>query len=225
MMQYNLTKKQFNHLKGNFDLIPLIRAIKTDQDPIAIFEKISDKNSVLLHSPFIGKNSRYSIIATNPSSFFYLKNRVIRLNGEKIKGDPFIILQKLANGRKIKPANIPFNGGLIGFFSYDMSHYIEKFRKTAIDDLKLPDSCFGLYHNFIVHDNHKKTIKIVSVGDDYSNCINSINAMESRLNRKTKETNNKNRIKNKRIKISSNFTKDGYFKAIKKVKDYIFSGD
>jgi para-aminobenzoate synthetase component 1 len=61
-------------------------------------------------------------------------------------GNPFDTMGKLLEIYKLDhcPAPVPFLGGAVGYFSYDLCHFIERLPSTAIDDLNLPESYFAI---------------------------------------------------------------------------------
>ncbi len=182
-------------------------------DPLSIYKKISGENSVLLHSSRNNKKERYSIIAFGPFLVFESKGNMIKINNEIKFGNPFDELQKLLERYKTKKSkNTVLDGLVIGYFGYGAVRFIEKLSKRAKDDLKLPDMRFGFYKNYLVFDHLTK--RIILVGN------------EKKINSRIKGIQDRKAMKNdKSKKPQSNFTKQEYINAVKKVQEYVKAGD
>jgi len=60
--------------------------------------------------------------------------------------DPFALLQQvLYSCDDTSSAGLPFCGGALGYFSYDLARRIEKLPERAIDDQHLPEMAIGVY--------------------------------------------------------------------------------
>jgi para-aminobenzoate synthetase component 1 len=62
------------------------------------------------------------------------------------------------------PAPVPFLGGAVGYFSYDLCHFIERLPSTAIDDLNLPESYFAIYDTVVAFDHLEGRAYLVATG-------------------------------------------------------------
>jgi para-aminobenzoate synthetase component 1 len=73
-----------------------------------------------------------------------------------VQQEPFSFLQKWLD--QLSPINSkpPFNGGLIGYFSYDLGRHLERMPNHAIADIDLPDLYVGLYLQAVIIDHHTK---------------------------------------------------------------------
>ncbi|TCI01833.1 aminodeoxychorismate synthase component I [Corallincola luteus] len=61
---------------------------------------------------------------------------------------------------ELPSCELPFCGGWLGYFSYDLGRYIEKLPNTAIDDISLPDLALGLYDKGLIR--HKQSGKVTA---------------------------------------------------------------
>ncbi len=57
-----------------------------------------------------------------------------------------------------------FQGGLAGYFAYDINHYIEKIPYAALDDMNFPDLAIGFYDTVISFDHTEQKSWIISTG-------------------------------------------------------------
>jgi para-aminobenzoate synthetase component 1 len=81
-------------------------------------------------------------------------------------GNPFDVLGRLLELYKLDhcQAPVPFLGGAVGYFSYDLCHFTERLPSTAIDDLKLPECYFAFYDTVVAFDHLEKKAYLVATG-------------------------------------------------------------
>ncbi|MCR4293688.1 MAG: hypothetical protein NUV76_12520, partial [Candidatus Kuenenia sp.] len=103
--------------------------------------------------------SRYSFLGFNPFLTIKTKHHKIRIKdkdgSQECEGNPFEYLRKILNRFSLENTrdSLPFQGGAVGYFGYDLCHYIEKLPNNAVDDLELPDIYMGFYDIIISYDN------------------------------------------------------------------------
>jgi len=202
-------------------------------DPLQLFARFSaDDGAVLLDSSQLREGcGRYSFIGVDPFSKLNSKNGVIQLNEKTIHGDPFLVLQQqLALFSLKNHAGLPpFQGGVVGYFSYDLCHHLEKIMAVATDDMQFPDMALGFYDLVIGIDHELKRAWIFSSGYP----LQEKNARQSQaekrcqwLAEKLKEPLVESTLSTAILtEIQSNFTAESYQRAVQQVTDYILSGD
>lgn len=120
---------------------------------------------ILLES---GRGGKYSIAGFNPVTIIDAKdNRVeIREKGkmESVNGDPLDVLYSLLQKRyKERDPSLPdFQGGAMGFISYDYARQIEKLGRSAQDDLKTPDLYYMVFNQWAVYDHETEEIWLMA---------------------------------------------------------------
>ena len=225
------------------DRYPVIEEIHTSLTAPEIFELFHSK----LYSCFLDSGmdpqrlGRYSFIGIDP--FLVMRSRgnqvtLVRQDKQESEtGNPFDILGKLLETYRLDSfsAPIPFWGGAVGYLSYDLCHFIERLPTTAIDDLNLPESYFGLYDTVIAFDNLENKTYIASTGFpelDESQRLKRANLrleeMKRRLNSpppQVPEADSDSIKKTTEAVLKSNFTPEGYMEAVNKVREYIAAGD
>ncbi|MEN8905426.1 MAG: aminodeoxychorismate synthase component I [Clostridiales bacterium] len=197
-------------------------------DPFYVMNCFKNESYPILLESQMSHNSlgRYSFFTFNPYLRIIAKNNEILIkrkgNTEFIKGNPFDIISEFLLKYNIKNnTNIPFIGGAVGYFGYEMAHFIEDFRKKTVNDLNLPDLVFGFYSHVIVFDHLEKLVKLVILDEiddnyiDYDTIINKLN------NIKKPEFLNIN----KKVSVKSNMSKSEYLESISKIKRHIKNGD
>ncbi|MHC8378437.1 aminodeoxychorismate synthase component I [Pseudomonas sp. MDT1-16] len=118
-------------------------------------------------------------------------------------------------------ANLPFAGGLMGYFSYDLARRIYKLEYPATDDLNLPHAQIGLYDWSLTSDHSERTSQLVfhpAVSQEDRHRI--IKVFESAISQPLQ-------IRGFKLtgKFTQNITYGHYEKSISKIHEYIQAGD
>jgi len=183
---------------------------------------------------------RFSFIGSDPFLVLKICGDSTTLNSKDQttiqEGDPFEIINGLLNTYQMDclSSGIPFTGGAVGYFSYDLCRFIEHLPHKAIDDLQLPDCCLGFYDTILAFDNLLKETCIVSTGfpelDEISRLERAhrrVSEIEIKLGRYGNASQAKGNVLTNKANNSliSNFTRSGYIEAVNRARDYIVSGD
>lgn len=73
--------------------------------------------------------------------------------------DPWTALETMLNHEvESHPSLAAFNGGIVGFMSYDLARTIERLEVSTLDDLLVPDIRFDRVDRFIQIDHHANTV-------------------------------------------------------------------
>ncbi len=239
---YNLTLERVKELAAEYNIIPLVSEFYGDMDtPISVFKRMADKGeSFLLES--MGSSlvtSRYSFIGRNPFIIFLGKgnsSETIYSDGRKetATGNPIENLEKLISRyRAPRLDGIPsFNGGAVGFFSYDTVRLYENIPDKNEDDLGLPDLHFMLTDELIAFDHNKNKIDIIvnihvsdNLEEAYSKACLRIDEIREEMEDYSSLKTSQKPARGGKVKIESNMTKDEFCKKIERAKKYIEDGD
>jgi len=202
-------------------------------EPASVFARAASlPGSALLESQSRVHGAHFSIICVLPFGTLCTKDgtTTLTLQGTRTHTteSPFDLIKKLLAERRIPPIeDVPFAGGLVGHFGYELRVFAEECEVRARNDLGIPDCRLGLYDAAAVFDHETRTI-----------CINSIDlpgggsggiaprALESLIAEAVDGAPEAERppIRGGGI-LSSNFTKDEYLRAVRRVKEYIAAGD
>ena len=184
---------------------------------------------------------RYSFIGNDP--FLVMTSRgnqvtLMRQDEQQIeRGNPFDVLGRLLETYRLDsfPAPIPFWGGAVGYLSYDLCHFVERLPSTAIDDLQLPESYFAFYDAILAFDNLEGRAYIVSTGFPELGESRRLKRAKVRLEEikgwlsspcpSTPEADFRSAEGKAKAVLKSNFTPEGYMKAVDRVRQYIAAGD
>lgn len=77
--------------------------------------------------------------------------------------DPLTILKQVNNILFTchNDANIPFKGGAVGLFGYDLGRRFEKIKRQAKQDIKMADMAIGFYDKAIIFNRTTKTFSLL----------------------------------------------------------------
>ncbi|MBU4376025.1 MAG: aminodeoxychorismate synthase component I [Candidatus Omnitrophica bacterium] len=224
---------------------PLLYELEYFPDPVTVYGFLRNEpySSFLDSAMDHEKLGRFSFIGYDPFMVVETKGEDITAltqdGTEKFKANPFDFLKSLLSYYKTESPNseIPFTSGCIGYFSYDMRYFIEELPSVSTDDIALSDITLSFYDTVFIFDNLLKKAYISSSGlphlDVEKNAVRAASRLESAkkyiysipLGTFSGAETACGESGFDHSKISSNFTKDEYRKAIRKAKDYIKEGD
>jgi len=147
-------------------------------DSSVLFEKIAHEEwAIFLDSGKpAGNYGRYDIMVARPFITITIRNhRAYVAQNETttsfLEDDPFSLLKRVMatyNSHSNNELNIPFSGGAIGYFGYDLARYLEVLAETAQDAADMPEMSIGIYDWAVVVDHDEQTTWLVSQGHDPS---------------------------------------------------------
>ncbi|HSQ03693.1 MAG TPA: chorismate-binding protein, partial [Burkholderiales bacterium] len=176
-----------------------------------------------LHCP---GQSRYDIIAAQPYVRLITRGNLTEIHADRVvlaRDDPFALLQHhLAIDSTIPAGDLPFCGGAIGYFGYDLARRIESLPVCAQDAEKIPDMVVGIYDWAVVVDHLERRTWLVGQGRDPETDLKW-----NRLVRCFSEPAAERQRAPFRVRspIVSNMTREYYVQAFRRVHDYIRNGD
>ena len=116
------------------------------------------------------KLGRYSFIGSDPFLVLRSRGKEVLLIRDGVKeskrGNPFDVVGELLAIYSLDGCStgIPFVGGAVGYFSYDLCHFIEYLPSTSVDDLNLTECYLAFYHTDISIDHLEGRTYLVSTG-------------------------------------------------------------
>jgi para-aminobenzoate synthetase component 1 len=150
---------------------PILQSIQTQHTPESLVESLrGERGVVLLRSgSFDSPQARYSFITARPFLTFRSFGSRCELDAphQSLFGNPWQVLDALmARYELLDEIDLPFPlGGCFGVWGYDLKNFVEpKLRRTAINDLELPDCQTGFYDSLVVFDHRIDKVWIISTG-------------------------------------------------------------
>ncbi len=138
------------------------------REPLAAFQLFADQNGVsfLYSSGAAGCRSRYSYLCIDPISILHEENGLVIQDGLLADGgNAFDVLQSvLAQGRSI-PAPVPFSGGAVGFFGYEMATALENVPRAPGALAGVPDAHFAVYDLLFAWDHQARRVWLLTADD------------------------------------------------------------
>lgn len=203
----------------------LIEEVMTELDAFDIYSVFKeDKTAIFLDSGMGAENlGRFSFIGLNPFSTIKYEDGVCNVNGREFKGEPFEELNRIIGRYRIENnTDLPYIGGAMGYFSYDLARTTEEIPVAAFEEVKIPDLYFYFYDNAVIVDNLKNKTYITSLGI-LKPKEESICGLKQKIAGGCK-------IKyeipaGSSTEFKSNFTREEYIETVERVRQYIRSGD
>ena len=168
---------------------------------------------------------RYDIMAADPFATFTTTDGITRFadaaGAHESQDDPFLLLKKILAAYTVPESELPFSGGAIGCFGYDLARRLEHLPSHATDRENIPQMMIGLYDWAVVVDHHEKQAWLVSHGLDPQTADNwqRLCALFERPFAQSESNFNVTSA------VHTNMDKVGYATAFEKIKQYIYEGD
>ena len=204
----------------------LISPLPYFADSAALFEAVADLPwAVYLDSGFPNSDQgRFDIIAAEPVLTLTTRGEITQINrnGSVIfsNQDPFGLVKEALQASNYEGfAGLPFNGGAIGYFSYDLARRLEKLPIIAIDAEQIPEMAVGIYNWAVVVDHLRRQTFLVGHGCDEFHWQLLI-GLFSQL-----PVNRQQRAFILNGEVNANMTKTGYRYAFERIKHYLKEGD
>ena len=196
-------------------------------DSAALFETIADLPwAVFLDSG--GHHltqSRYDIIAAEPHTTLVTRGKLTEIRSDAIelsREDPLVLLRRHLDLDPVSACDLPFTGGALGYFSYDLGRRFEKLPAHAHDDEKMPEMAVGLYDWAVVVDHLDRRSWLVSQG----RCVDTHARWDSLVARFSTPPAERARVPFRiTATLVSSLTRDEYAQAFGRVHAYIKAGD
>jgi para-aminobenzoate synthetase component 1 len=196
------------------------------------------------------KLGRYSFTSRRPFLIFKSKaDRVTTIDAggrvTETKGNAFVELRALMGRYRVDPAlyrgsPLPFLGGAVGYFGYELGYLIEKLPCLGVDDLALPDCYFLFVDTVVIFDHLEQKMYLSAVGFDVDQAT-----AEAKARRRLDEVRaDLRRVEREGVRapapsgepggddgnrphleFRAMFSEEGYKDVVKKSKEHIFAGD
>jgi len=151
---------------------PFIQPLRYFADSAKLFSSIAGKTwAVFLDSGYPNCNQgRYDIMAADPVCTLVTQGETTEIcrEGATIKSteNPFDLVKQQLLPLSGRVEGLPFNGGAIGYFSYDLARRLEKLPVIAEDAERIADMAVGIYEWAVIVDHHLQKSYLVGFKSD-----------------------------------------------------------
>lgn len=239
-----MTPQQFKSLaEQGYNRIPLMREVLADlETPLSTYKKLADQPYSYLFESVQGgeKWGRYSIIGLPCSMRLTVRDRDIllqegdRILEQKQVADPLAYVEQFQQQFKVPVLEgLPrFNGGLVGFFGYDIVRYIEKRldKPSCPDPIGTPDILLLVSDDILVFDNLRGTLFVITHADTaqphaYETAQARLDAIVARLKKPLPPENDPPKFSVQESDFTSRFPQPDFERAVDAIKEFVLAGD
>lgn len=168
------------------------------------------------------RQGRYDIIAADPVCTLLTHGNVTTISRNGVSGksldDPFDLVKQQLLPRLPGFDDLPFNGGAIGYFAYDLSRRLEHLPVIARDVENIAEMAIGIYEWAVIIDHQQRRSRLVGRLDDARSA--RLTEMFGRL-----PENGKPNVFTVTGPVEANTDKTGYAEAFDRIKHYLKEGD
>lgn len=194
-------------------------------DSADLFEALASRPwAVLLDSCAPrGAATGFDILTCEPRVTLQTRGGVTEIRGEGgtylSREDPFELLRRSLGPPIDAPDDLPFCGGAIGYFAYDLGRRIERLPATATDFLTLPEMAVAIYDWALVVDHAGERCRLVG-REGGSTRVRALLEAAARA-----RAERPGRCFVVQGTLASNMDAEGYAERFRRVQEYIRNGD
>ncbi|OBU34536.1 aminodeoxychorismate synthase component 1 [Photobacterium kishitanii] len=177
-------------------------------------------------------DNRYDILVADPLATIETQNDTTYIkfsNGDQrtTTDDPFKVINTLQS-ELLPPLStlidLPFIGGTLGYFSYDLGRRVEKIATTATHDIPLPEMAVGLYDWALIVDHQLQQSWLIEPKNSHRLAWLTQQQSQTKSS-STSQKSNYNTTFQLTSSWSSNMTKEDYCNKFNTIQSYLLSGD
>ncbi len=237
-----MNKTSFNtYVEQGYNHIPVFREVVLDTDTaLGLYLKLANNTYSYLFESVQGgeKWGRYSMIGLHAQTVIKVYDYEIQIeeNGTVIDRidtkDPLAWIEDYQKNFKVPEINgLPeFNGGLVGYFGYEIIRYIEPKLKdiNLKDELNVADILLMVSNDLVVFDNlANKAFLLTHINPNthtYEQALARLDDIESKIDQPlVKQPYQSDHLKSEDFK--SSFGEQNYKQAVSRIQQYIVAGD
>ena len=237
-----MNKASFNqHVVDGYNHIPVYKSVAIDTDTaLGLYLKLANNPYSYLFESVQGgeKWGRYSMIGLHAQTVIKVFDHEVRIEqeGELLKSteekDPLAWIEQYLNQYKVPELEaLPdFNGGLVGYFGYEIIRYIEP-RLSNIDkpdELGVADILLMVSNDLVVFDNLLNQAFVITHIDpskqSYEDALGRLDEISKQINQPLKPSDYQSDQITEQDFVSS-FGEENYKDTVKKIQEYIVAGD
>ena len=197
------------------------------KDSAQLFTRLIERHwPVFLDSGLPPVQGRYDILAADPVKTFTTQAQQTTIESSHKRytvhtRDPFSLIKEHLQAYSLTAApSLPFCGGAIGYFGYELGMHLESLPTQADNDITLPTLAVGIYEWAIIVDHTTQCTTFVHQGTP--------NAAKTKwlwLQSQLSKNNNISQNYQVTSELTSNFTPESYGQAFRQIKQHLIQGD
>lgn len=207
----------------------MIREIPYQQDSSLLFDRLVDLPwAVFLDSGFPRcQLGRFDILTAIPYKTLTTRGGLTEISepgGTHSSGDdPFKLIKEGIPGGSFDGTHLPFYGGAIGYFGYDLARRLEEIPRIAGDSERIPEMMLGIYDWAIVVDHRANRSWLVGQKNSQET-RRTCDLVLDRIHRGVQSVPAREpfRIQGR---IRSSMSREAYGIAFRRIKRYLLDGD
>ncbi|NOT12913.1 MAG: aminodeoxychorismate synthase component I [Methylococcaceae bacterium] len=149
-----------------------IQPLRYFSDSAKLFSAMAGKQwAVFLDSGYPHcQQGRYDILACDPVCTLVTRGDSTEIMRDGIaitsSANPFDLVKQQLLPALSDANDLPFNGGAIGYFSYDLARRLEKLPVSSDDAEHIPEMAVGIYQWAVIVDHHRQQSYLTGYFDD-----------------------------------------------------------
>ncbi len=194
------------------------------EDSTAVFDRLAHRPwAVFLDSGRpLCEQGRYDILSADPIKTLVTQGRKTCIRqGDNLRNsleNPFALVHEALGDRIEGLDGIPFCGGAIGYFGYDLARRLERLPSLADHDERIPEMAVAIYDRALVVDHQERRSWVVGP-------VSRVNAFREFLLRGSSGAVFKRPPFRVLGRVVSNMTHARYLDSVSRIKEYIRNGD
>ena len=155
----------------------IVETLSLDYTPDALIQRFAPIASLpwamLLSSANANhSDNRFDILTADPRATLVTRGDVTHITDasgcSESGADPLQLVQQQCDALGMTPLShdhLPFQGGALGLFGYDLGRRFEQLPQQAQADLTTPDMAVGIYDWALIADHHRQTLTLLALQD------------------------------------------------------------
>ncbi|HET6830269.1 MAG TPA: anthranilate synthase component I [Solirubrobacterales bacterium] len=247
------TLERARELSASGNVVPVVETFVDDTEtPVSAFLKLRDEGPCFLleSAEQGGRLGRYSFLGFSPHlSLRWDRDELLEWEGGAPTAgeptrrmpapDPYAaVAQELGRFRLADAEGVPFAGGAVGLFGYDLVRTVEPLGDPNQDPLGLPDLALMVCELIVAFDHHKHEVSIIALaftGDDgvepaYERAVGLIAAARERLRGAIPAGRGQGNAsgpgdRGGEVEWESNLTREQFEDNVARIVEYVHAGD
>jgi anthranilate synthase component I len=150
--------------------IPHVREFLADSlTPLAVYRRLAaiSPHRFLFESVSGGERvSRFSFLGAAPSEIYRLYADRLEVerrgNVERLPGEPLAALHQVLSSVVSESGPIPFTGGFVGYFGYDVIRLVERLPQRPPDPFDLPVALLARFDTLVLFDHARQRVLAIA---------------------------------------------------------------